>query len=96
MRDTGQTRRGGVATEWLKNVDTVIPHFRDVMLGSRNIEVCPEACIPFTNIRPRVRSGIIKLKAILDATATFEDGVGGGGISLGSKKTNGCRIGRTS
>lgn len=60
-----RANRANTASRTPNNVRSSAALFADIMEGSTNIRVDPRACVPLTDIRPIVRSGVQRLKCIL-------------------------------
>lgn len=65
MPRPGRTpRTGGGQSPADAAADMVNALFADVMEGSVNTRIDPRSCIPLTNIREIVRSGVVRLKTL--------------------------------
>jgi len=64
MADGAKTKTTRGVSSADRNLHMVQALFADVIEGSINSRVDPKACIPLTQIRPVVRSGVERLKKL--------------------------------
>lgn len=60
---------------------SVVAHLDDLMIGSNNMKVDPDACVPFAKIRRTIASGVLGIMALYDGQLDVTGVYDGSGIA---------------